>query len=107
MKQAIVLTVISAALVATIGYVLANYTNSATPPYLEALASSLSIVATWMLARKILEQWLVWIFVNLFSAVLNFWCGIYLYSALFVVYGVMSVVGWFNWKNTNLKPQMK
>jgi nicotinamide riboside transporter PnuC len=58
------------------------------------------IVATWMLARKILEQWLLWIFANFFSAGLYFWCGLYPTAGLFVVYGILSIVGWYKWKKT-------
>jgi len=100
LSTGIVLAVISAVLFAGIGYVLDNYTASSTPPYGEALAASLSVVATWMLARKILEHWILWVFVNLFSAGLYFWCGLYPTAVLFVVYGALSVVGWFRWKNS-------
>ena len=98
LSSGIVLFLISAALFAGIGYVLDNYTVSATPPYCEALPAALSMVATWMLARKILEQWILWIFINFFSSGLYFWCELYPTAALFIVYGAMSVVGWFKWK---------
>ena len=96
----VVLILISTVLFAGIGYVLDNYTVSSTPPYGEALATSLSIVATWMLARKILEHWLLWIFINFFSSGLYFWCGLYPTAGLFVIYGAMSVIGWFRWKQS-------
>ena len=94
----VVLALISVVLFVGIGYVLDNYITSSTPPYGEALATSLSVVATWMLARKILEHWILWIFINFFSSGLYFWCELYPTAVLFVVYGVMSVVGWFKWK---------
>ena len=104
LRTGLVLTFISIALFVVIGYVLDNYTDStAVPPYSEALATALSMVATWMLARKILEHWLLWIFVNFFSSCLYFWCGLYLTGGLFVVYGVLSVVGWVRWKGSVVK----
>ena len=98
MSLALVLTVISAVLFIGIGYTL-YYTDSPFP-FLDALGTSLSIVATWMLARKILEHWLLWIFINFFSAALCFYRGLYPTAGLFVVYGVMSVVGWRKWRQS-------
>ena len=99
LQLGVILAIISIALFAGIGYVLDRFTDSPNlPPYCEALATALSIVATWMLAQKILEQWLVWIFLNFFSSALYFWCGLYPTGALFLVYGIMSVTGWMKWR---------
>jgi len=81
------------------GYMLVQFTDSPVP-YLDALGVSLSIVATWMLARKILEHWVLWIFINLFSSALFFSRGLYLTAGLFVAYAIMSVVGWVKWKKS-------
>jgi len=98
-----VLLLISAVLFAGIWYALNTFIDPDVldiPPYCEALAVSLSIVATWMLAHKILEQWFVWIFVNFFSAFLYFWCELYPTSGLFIIYGIMSIVGWLKWRQS-------
>ncbi len=95
----IILGVITAILFFTIGYVLVHFTDSPIP-YYDALTTSLSIVATWMLARKILEHWILWIFINFFSTILYFWRGLYPTTILFFVYGVMSIVGWIKWKQS-------
>ncbi len=77
--------------------VLLNLTDS-TIPYIDSLTTALSITATWMLAKKYIEHWLIWIFVDLFSA------GLYIYKELwptvilFLVYTAMAVVGYFEWK---------
>jgi len=100
-RLGVVLALITVALFAVIGYALDNHIESSDiPPYFEALAVSLNIVATWMLARKILEQWLLWIFANFLSAGLYFWCDLYPTAALFVVYGILSIVGWHKWKKS-------
>lgn len=98
-KRAGILLAVSVVLFAAGGYALDNRTDSPVP-YYDALAATLSIVATWMLAKKILEQWYVWIFVNFFSAGLYFWQGLYPTSALFIVYGVISVAGLIKWRRT-------
>lgn len=80
-----------------IWFILSRFTDSPVP-MADAFATALSIVATWMLARKILEHWLVWIFVDAFSV------GLFLYKnllptvILFVVYTVMAVVGYIEWR---------
>jgi nicotinamide mononucleotide transporter len=80
-----------------IWFILSRFTDSPVP-MADALATALSIVATWMLARKILEHWLVWIFVDAFSV------GLFLYKnllptvILFVVYTAMAVVGYIEWR---------
>jgi len=94
---AFVLAAIFIVLYIVSAYTLHRFTDSSVP-YYDALGTSLSIVATWMLARKILEHWMLWIFVNSFSAVLFFSQGLYPTAVLFVVYGIMSVVGWLKWK---------
>ena len=94
---ALVLTAVSVVLYIGCVYALKQFTDSPIPFY-DALGTSLSIVATWMLARKILEHWMLWIFINFFSATLYFSQELYPTSLLFVVYGIMSIVGWFKWK---------
>ena len=98
---ALLLAAISAVLYIGCGYALERFTDSPIPFY-DALGTSLSIVATWMLARKILEHWMLWIFINFFSATLCFYRELYPTAALFVVYGIMSVAGWFKWRQNFL-----
>ena len=97
MMLALVLAAISVTLWIGIGYTLTRFTDSPVP-YLDALGVSFSIVATWMLARKILEHWILWIFINFFSSALFFSRELYPTAGLFVVYGIMSIIGWFKWK---------
>ncbi|HDR50911.1 MAG TPA: nicotinamide riboside transporter PnuC, partial [Mariniphaga anaerophila] len=78
-------------------YILLHFTDS-TVPYMDSLTTALSITATWMLAKKYIEHWLIWIFVDIFSA------GLYVYKELwptvilFIVYTVMAVLGYREWK---------
>ncbi|PKQ65542.1 hypothetical protein BZG02_00610 [Labilibaculum filiforme] len=80
-----------------ISFVLVNYTDGSIP-YWDAFTTALSIVATWMLARKILEQWLVWVIVNAVSLGLYLYKGLYPTSVLFFFYTVLAVVGYVQWK---------
>jgi nicotinamide mononucleotide transporter len=81
--------------------VLKNYTDSPVP-FGDALTTALSVVATWMLAHKIIEQWWVWLFVNALSAALYLYRGLYPTAFLFCCYAVASVAGYYSWKR--IKP---
>lgn len=82
-----------------IAYVLVHFTDSPLP-YWDAFTTALSITATWMLARKILEQWWLWIIVNLVSLGLYVYKGLYPTVVLFAFYTLMSFVGYRQWKKS-------
>jgi nicotinamide mononucleotide transporter len=96
-RLGVTLLVVSIILFGIIWFVLEHYTDSPVP-VADSLATSLSIVATWMLARKIIEHWLVWVFVDLFSAGLFWYKDLLPTVVLFVIYTVMAVVGYVEWK---------
>jgi nicotinamide mononucleotide transporter len=91
------LFVVSCVIFATILIVLLNFTDSDVP-YMDSLTTALSIVATWMLARKYLEHWIVWIFVDLFSAGLYIYKNLWPTVILFMIYTFMAVLGFYEWK---------
>ena len=86
-----------AVLFAVIAWILICFTDSPVP-YGDALIAALSIVAMWMLAHKYAEQWLVWLVVNMISAVLYFWQGLYPTGILYFIFAVVSVFGYLKWK---------
>ncbi|WP_421918327.1 nicotinamide riboside transporter PnuC [Marinifilum sp.] len=100
----LMLFVSSMLIYAILSYILVNYTDGAIP-YWDAFTTALSIVATWMLARKILEQWLVWVLVNTVSLGLYIYKGLYPTSVLFFFYTVLAVVGYLQWKKDMLSYQ--
>ena len=64
---------------------------------MDAATTALSIVATYMLARKILEHWLIWIIVDIVSAGLYVFKGLWPTAVLFLVYTAMAVAGYKKW----------
>ena len=96
-KLGVALSIVSLFLFVLIWYILKNYTDSPVP-MADGFATALSIVATWMLARKILEHWLVWIFVDAFSVGLFWYKDLLPTVILFVVYTVMAYIGYREWK---------
>ena len=96
LRAAVVCAVVAAVLWLGISYVLRTYTDS-TVPYIDAFTTSLSIVAMWMLARKYVEQWLVWIMVDAVSAGLYFYKGIPFYGVLYAIYTAVAYFGYRRW----------
>jgi nicotinamide mononucleotide transporter len=84
-------------LFAVISNVLKKFTDSPIP-YWDAFTSSLSIVATWMLARKKFEHWFLWIVIDTISIGLYLYRELYPTTLLFIAYAVMAVVGYFEWR---------
>ncbi len=84
-----------------IGVVLDKFTDSPLP-YWDALTTSGSIVATWMLTRKYIEHWILWVAIDLISMGLYLYKGLYPTAILFVIYSIMAVIGFIQW-NRELK----
>ncbi|PTN07806.1 nicotinamide riboside transporter PnuC [Mangrovibacterium marinum] len=90
-------------LLATVGsfllieFVLQHYTDSPIPVG-DAITTALSLVATWMLARKYIEHWLIWVFVDALSTGLYAFKGLWPTVVLFSVYTVMAVAGYWQWR---------
>jgi nicotinamide mononucleotide transporter len=103
LKTALVLLLISLMLFVGIAIVLIEYTNSKVP-WWDAFTTAFSITATWMLARKILEHWLIWILVDILSMILYIYKGLYPTVILFLLYTTLAIAGYRQWSN-KLKTQ--
>lgn len=69
-----------------------------TVPIADAFTTALSFVGIWALARKYLEQWLIWIVVDVVTCVLYFYKDIPFKASLYALYVVIAVMGYFKWK---------
>lgn len=98
-KQVIRLTVVSAIIFTAIWLILRFLTDSPIPIG-DALTTSLGIVATWMLAKKIIEHWFVWIFVDMLSTFLYLYKNLYATSFLYLIYTVAAIWGYFEWRKS-------
>lgn len=66
-------------------------------PFTDSLVTCLGLVATWMVARVYLENWLYWVVVDLVSLYLYFSQGLVVSSFLYLIYLVLATVGFFTW----------
>ena len=76
---------------------LATSTNS-NVPLADSFTTALSIIGIWALARKYLEQWFVWIVVDVVSSVLYFYKDIPFKGGLYALYVVIAIMGYRKWK---------
>jgi len=98
-QQALVLSMTGILLLLGIVYVLKQFTDSDVP-WGDGFTTAGSIVATWMLARKILEHWIVWVVVDIVAAGLYFYKGLYPSFLLYLIFTIIAVVGFYQWKRS-------
>jgi len=80
-----------------VGYLSATYTP-ARFAYLDGFVMIFSVIATWMLAHKILENWLFWIVIDAAAVVLYWKSGYHATIVLFTFYTVLALYGHFSWR---------
>jgi len=60
-----------------------------------------------MLTQKMIEQWIFWIVIDLFSCSLMIYKGLYPSSLLFLAYALLAVKGFIEWKKVLVNPEIK
>ena len=78
-------------------YVLLNYTDS-NVPYWDSLTTAIFLVGMWLMARKKVENWILWIIGDAISIPLYFNKGLMLTSFQFSIFLVLAVLGYIEWK---------
>lgn len=101
-KMLRVIFAVSFALFLVIYILLKKHTDSPIP-LPDAFTTSFSLAATWMLARKKLEHWILWIFIDVASVAMFLYREMYPTVILFVIYTIMAVAGYFRWKKSMIK----
>ena len=96
-RQIVAMVGLYAVMQVAISLALLHLTDSDVP-WFNGLTSALSIVGMWMLARKWIEQWIVWIVVDILSAGLYCHKGLYLTAILYALYAVIAIFGYRKWK---------
>jgi len=81
------------------GHLLGEYSDAALP-HLDSLTTWGAIVATYMVARKILENWFYWFVIDAVSVGLYLNRGLFLTALLFVIYLVLIIVGYRSWRSS-------
>ena len=91
------LVLIYTVLHAAIYFVLVRFTDSSVP-FWDAMTTAMSMVAMWLLSRKYIEQWLVWLVVDAVTVGLYIYKGIPFTAGLYMLYTSLAVVGYLRWR---------
>lgn len=82
-----------------LGYLMANYTSTDFA-YLGAQVSCFAVVSTWLVAKKVVSNWLYWVVIDAVSIYIYLQKDLYFFSALFVIYTVIAAVGYLAWRSS-------
>jgi nicotinamide mononucleotide transporter len=87
------------------GWLLAHNTDAAAP-YVDSFVTWGSVVTTWMVARRVIENWLYWVVVDAVAAWLYFTQGLLATTLLFVIYLGIVVRGYFVWRREQAQQRL-
>ena len=87
---------------AALGWMLSNHTNAAVP-YWDSATTTMSFAAMWLTARKYLENWIVWLVVDVVSTGIYLYKDLEMYALLYCVYIAMAFAGWWAWRQSMLR----
>ena len=93
------LLLIGVASAMVLGTLLARFTDAALP-YVDSATTSTSLVAQWMMTRKILENWAVWVAVDVVYVGMFIFKHLYLTAGLYAVFFGLAVTGYVQWKRS-------
>jgi nicotinamide mononucleotide transporter len=96
-RHALAITAVVAVAMAN-GWLVARAAAPAWLPYVDALIAWGSVLATWMVARKLIENWWYWIVLDLAAVVLFARQGLFVTALLFLVYTVLAFRGLLQWR---------
>ena len=89
----------------TSGYLLSEHSTAAWP-YVDSFTTWASVITTYLVTRKYLQNWLYWIVIDAVSVPLYIERGLNLTALLFAAYVVIAVVGYFSWRD-HLRKQVQ
>jgi len=86
------------------GFLLGKFTD-ASLTYIDSALTIASLIAQWMMARKYLENWMIWIVADAIYVAMYFYKNLHLTAILYAVFLALAVMGYFQWKKDLQKEQ--
>lgn len=83
-------------------YFLSHFTDSPIPVG-DAFTTAVGVVATWMLAKRIIEHWILWVVVNFVCVYLYYLRDLYPTMFLYLCYAVLAIVGYYTWRKKGVR----
>ena len=96
----LLILLIGALLTFLMGFYFTIYTNAALP-LADSFTTVFSVFATYMVAKKVLRNWLYWIVIDAVSVYLYFSRDLHLTSLLFMAYTIFAIFGYYSWLKRN------
>ena len=98
-RLGLILAVVSVAGMLTLHAILSRYTDS-TVPWLDAVTTTLSLIAQYLLSRKMMATWFVFTFVDVIAIVINLEKGLYPIVALYSFFIILCLFGFRHWNKS-------
>ena len=95
-KHGLVLSGVAGFSICLLAFALMHFTNSQVP-YWDATTTVLSLIAQWLICRKIIACWILWFIVDALYTGLYFYKGLPAHGILLIVYTAMAVIGYVVW----------
>jgi nicotinamide mononucleotide transporter len=80
--------------------------TTASYPYIDSFCTACSLVAQIFLARKVLENWLIWVFVDVIYVIIYMFKGLHLTAIMYAIYVGIALLGYIDWKK-QVKPSLR
>lgn len=97
--------IVTAVVSLVVGYLMSNYTQ-ASFAYLDAATTCFAVITTYLVAKKVVENWLYWVVIDFVSIYLYLHKGLMLTTLLFVFYVGLAISGYFLWRAQLQKQQV-
>jgi nicotinamide mononucleotide transporter len=99
LRTGLLLFLVTALSTAIMAYILKRFTDSQVP-FGDGVTTALSLTAQYMLSRKLLENWWIWMLADVIYIVLYCYKALYLTGFLYAVFFGMCIVGYMGWRKT-------
>ena len=80
--------------------ILLSRTTDASLPWVDSGATTTSLIAQWMMTRKLLQNWLIWVAVDVVYVAMFIFKDLYLTAGLYAVFLVLAAMGYVQWRRT-------
>ncbi|MDT3403890.1 nicotinamide riboside transporter PnuC [Mucilaginibacter terrae] len=102
-KQVVMLVLLAAFVSPVLGFTLVSLTkvlnyNPPAFPYLDSFCTVVSLTAQIYMARKVVENWLIWVFVDIIYVTIYLSKGLQPTAFMFAIYAVLAAKGYFDWR---------
>ena len=87
-----------------LSYILKNFTSSSVP-YIDALTTSIFFVGMWLMAKKVIDNWIYWIIGDLITIPLYIYKGLTITAFQYLIFTILAIAGYIAWKKQINNPK--